>query len=846
MRTLAAAAIAVGLISCGDDGGKPPNGVTTEHCTFAEVPAAAGAGAPSAATALEAGAAEAAMDVPVGTALGGYTGRGSFLGMSEQVDNREIAISGGFFPSVGIETRPMAKALALRASGVTVVWLKIDAIFAYEGFVFELEERLGADFRGKVLLSTSHSHSAWAQYTAHTPLKVGASELRKIVYDRFLDACEQAARGAIADLRPARIGFFADTTFDPDDRITRERRGENDDLPGGNRKDDHFHLIRVDAADGAPIAIVPIYGVHGTLNGEDNPLASNDAVGGVERMVEERFDREVVVMHVQSAGADTSPAGHGGVDCNLKPGDDDDPCFGWLAAEGHGRAAVDTIMDAWTQAGVDMTASIGLSMVTRSVELGPNPETFTIRDGALAYAPFDLAREADRMVYDGQGRILSPIDEFNAPVGAALCETDTALFPAAAMPGTDGVSTYGSCVRLDEASLVLGPLLDVSLADISPRGPACQSSRTTLSALRLGDRMIATVPGELSVLLADQIRARSLAGVERTIPVGYSQGHVGYVLTPEDWLLGGYEPSVTFWGPLEGEYLVERLVELMPLLQGATHSDGGAGGMDRVMPPNVVDSLPIDNPAARRGTVPATVPEDLWMRSGRPATAQPPATVPRVSGLATFVWYGDDAMVKTPTVTIERAVGPGWATVVRRSGRPIADGDFLLVHAPVPLIRVGSPQDHVWAVEWQTVPWTGSPGGLDALDRRGALPLGTYRFHVAGDGWDLSSDPFEVVPATLALVPSRSGDSVNLNVSLHAPKGYRLMDPAMPSNRPVPLRGRPVTVTGFNAGGAPVGPSQDLTTNGSGAVTVDFGALASTVVRIDVSDGDGNQGSVGL
>ena len=56
--------------------------------------------------------------------------------------------------------------------------------------------------------------------------------------------------------------------------------------------------------------------------------------------------------------------------------------------------------------------------------------------------------------------------------------------------------------------------------------------------------------------------------------------------------------------------------------------------------------------------MPATVPEDLWMRAGRPATAQPAATVARVSGLATFVWYGDDAAVKTPVVTLEREVGP--------------------------------------------------------------------------------------------------------------------------------------------------------------------------------------------
>jgi len=838
------------LAACGDDGGTTPTidgGVSTAHCTFEDVPGNANAGTPVTATALLAGAAEVPLDVPVGTALGGYTARGSFIGTAPTVDNRVVAISGGFFPSVGVETRPMAKALALRTGAETVVWLKVDAIFAYEGFVFELERRLGPEYRGKIMLSTSHSHSAWAQYTGSSPLKVGAGELRKVVYDRFLAACEAAARAAIADLQPAKIGFFTDSQFDPDDLITLERRGENDDLPGGHRKDDVFHLIRVDSAAGAPIAVVPIYGVHGTLNGEENPLASNDAVGGLERVVEERFDRKVVVMHVQSAGADTSPAGHGGIDCNLKPGESDDPCFGWLAADGHGRAAADTIMAAWTSAGTDLQDQLELAMVTRSVELGPDPATFKIRGGTLEYAPFDLTRAPDRVIYDGAGAVRSPIDEFNAPVGAALCESESALFPAAAMPDVEGLVPYGSCVRIDEASLVLGQILDLELADLGPDKPACSTTRTTLSALRLGSYLVASMPGELSVLLADKVRATSPVDAAHTIAIGYSQGHVGYMLTPEDWLTGGYEPSVTFWGPLESEYLAERLSELMPLATGTTRGDGAQAGTDRIVPPPITDSLPVDDPAPHAGTVPATVPDDLWMRAGRPATAQPPTTVARVSGLATFVWLGDDSMVKTPEVTLQVRTGMTWAPALRHSGRPVADGDLLLVYAPSPLIRVGTtPQDHLWAVEWQAVPWTGAAGGLDALDQRGGLPLGSYRFHVVGDGWTLDSDAFEVTPATLSVGASRGVGGITVKASLLAPKGYRLMDLALPSNRPVPLRAKAVTVTGFDPAGLAVGTAQAGTTSATGEVVVDFGAGSPTVVRVEVVDADGNTGTATL
>jgi len=547
-------------------------------------------------------------------------------------------------------------------------------------------------------------------------------------------------------------------------------------------------------------------------------------------------------MHVQSAGADTSPAGHGSLDCNLHPGAAGDPCLQWLSDEGHGRAALTTIMDAWTSAGSAMTDQVALSMVSRSIPLGPSADTFTIRGGALSYAPFDLRRQADRVVWNGDA-LASPVDEFNAPVGAALCETDTPLFPAAAIPNTEGLDVYGSCVRIDEAAPILSQILDLDFPDVGPDRVACQMTRTTISALRLGDYLVASIPGELSVLLADQLRAASPVDSMHTIAIGYSQGHVGYCLTPEDWLQGGYEPSVTFWGPLEGEYLVEQSARLMPAAMAPSRPDAAADGTDRVVMPSVTDDLPIDDPAPGRGTVPAQVPADLWMRAGLPAGPQPAAQVPRVHGLATFVWLGDDPLVRTPVVTLEYddGNGGGFAPVVRRSGRAVGDGDLIVTYAPSPLIRTGSPQQHVWAVEWQPVPWTGS-GALDALDRRGGVPVGSYRFHVIGDGWTLDSQPFDVVPGTISVTVTRAGNLVTVTGAWDAPRGYRLLDRNAPSNRPVPLRNQRVTVAFYAANQTMIGQPVTLDTDGNGQVSVDLGASAANVARATLSDPLGNEG----
>src|SRR5512139_2849998 len=163
------------LAACGDDA--PTTGVTTERCNYVPMVATAHAGGTVTAAPLQAGAAERILDVPVGTALGGYTDRAGFLGKAGLVDTRKIQISGVFNPSIGVTSAPRVKAVALTAGDETVVVLKVDAIFIYEGMLFDLEERLGAEYHGKILLAASHSHSAWAQFTGHAPLKLGAGQL---------------------------------------------------------------------------------------------------------------------------------------------------------------------------------------------------------------------------------------------------------------------------------------------------------------------------------------------------------------------------------------------------------------------------------------------------------------------------------------------------------------------------------------------------------------------------------------------------------------------------------------------------------------------------------------------
>jgi hypothetical protein len=244
--------------------------------------------------------------------------------------------------------------------------------------------------------------------------------------------------------------------------------------------------------------------------------------------------------------------------------------------------------------------------------------------------------------------------------------------------------------------------------------------------------------------------------------------------------------------------------------------------------------------------VPAAVSPDVWVRSGTPATAQPAAQVPRVGGIATFVWNGDDPAVKTPVVTLQREAGKGsFEDVLRRSGRKVQDGDLLVTYTPLPLERTG-PQTHTWAVEWQAVPWLGMAGITDTLDSladRASVPLGRYRFHVEGDGWSLASDPFEVVPGGLGAVASRAGTVLTLTATLSAPKGFRLLDLQAPSNRPVPLRQQALTIELLAADTVLFSGAAE--TSDTGVVTLDR-AEVTTATSVRITDEHGNTATTNL
>lgn len=850
---------------------------STDHCTYEPLAATARAGGNVTAGNLTAGTAEAFLDVPVGVALGAYTARAEAAGRSGFVDARREPVSGSFGTSVGIETAPRVRALALTTGSATpttdddetVIVIKADLGVAYQGLLHELESRLGAEYAGKILIATSHSHSSFANWEGHGGLQVGFGPFRRPIFDRVVSSLEAVARAALAARGPARIGFAHNGAFDVVDRVTHDRRSENDVLMGGSRDDRDLFLIRVDRiideSTSEPLAVLPVFGVHGVIHDDDNPLIATDAPGGIDRVFEEAFARApgstlppVLVAHLQGAGGDVSPGGVNTTSCDART---QPICSDYAKAESVGWLARAELLAAFEAAGTSMDDTVSLEMVTRSVDRGPNWENFTVRDGALRYAPWDGRTPGDQLVYGDDGMLLSPIDEFNAPHGAALCGEDTTpLVPRAAIPGTaESMYSYRSCYRLAQAASFFELAIDIELGGT----PICDTTRTTLSALRIegansGRWVVSTLPGEPVTLLVETMRARIAEAhdvpADHMIVVGYAQDHHGYLLTAEDWLAKGYEPTITFWGPLDGEQIMERAIDLVGPATTAAREDTATGSTHVRVPPATDFALTTDQ-AGTPGTVPTTLPSYLATRrmrldgttisSNTPANVAANAQIERLESVF-FTWVGENPTRGTPIVTIEHEVDGSFVPLLRRSGRPVHDGDFLLTWTPDPLLVPTDgmpPRTHYWTIEWQAVNPLGAAGTTDEagdLAARAGLPLGRYRFSVrgaagaGGSQYTATSATFEVVATPLAV--TRTGNDVT--VAITAPDdGFRLLGltAGAAAHGAVALAGQTVSVR--------VGTmtARDVVLDATGHTTITDAPAGSMVT---ITDAHGNTGSV--
>ena len=81
--------------------------------------------------------------------------------------------------------------------------------------------------------------------------------------------------------------------------------------------------------------------------------------------------------------------------------------------------------------------------------------------------------------------------------------------------------------------------------------------KTTSNSLRLGDLVIVGIPGEITAELGLDIKksVRQITGARNVVIGGLADEWIGYILTTDEYENGGYEPSVSFFGPTLGNVI---------------------------------------------------------------------------------------------------------------------------------------------------------------------------------------------------------------------------------------------------------------------------------------------------
>src|SRR3954452_8990119 len=205
-------------------------------------------------------------------------------------------------------------------------------------------------------------------------------------------------------------------------------------------------------------------------------------------------------------------------------------------------------------------------------------------------------------------------------------------------------------------------------ADVGPQGrkiqsvgpPAADFPRAVpLMVVRLGDRAVATIPGEMTVEMGNRTRAAVLAairpaGVTRVVLAGYANEFLHYFTTPEEYEMQHYEGGSTLFGRYSSNLIRDDLATL-------------AGDLAR--------GRAAPNPAQfdpRNGLTPNFTPYSSGAAHG--SVVKQPGPIRRLQR-ASFSWQGGPRgfarALDRAFVTVQRRAGRRWRTVANDLGLQI-------------------------------------------------------------------------------------------------------------------------------------------------------------------------------
>jgi neutral ceramidase len=618
----------------------------------------------------------------------------------------------------GQHTRLFARAIVLQRGSRRLALVAADLNMIAGGLAAQAARRAGFDPRDVILLA-SHTHAGPTGYSNFrfkdaafpTPKAPGSgvSEPDPLLYTFLVRRLALVLERARADLAPAvagwgrtrLVGLTANRSLEAHladhgvDVVRGDGRPSQDPDGPSHTIDPNVDVLRVDRLAGGrrvPLGAWSTFANHGTVNRSTFAYYNADHHAAAARVFESAVrhaghvapERPVVNVYGNSDAGDVS--------AGLTR-------FGPAVAEEVGREEARAMLVAWDRAGSRLTRRPRLELRwTRVCFCGQDTPSGPLADHAVFGVSYLTGSEEGRGplfdatgdVYEGR-RLATPLGAQGVKI-EARADPDRTLEPTA----------------------------------------------VPLTAARVGDRLVVTVPGEATAELGRRTRTAVLAatraaGIGRVVLAGYANEYASYFATPEEYGAQHYEGGTTVYGPASGPFLTASLAELA----GSLASEGTAPA------PYPFDPTLGLRPTA--GSYPAGAAH------GR-VVAQPRGTV-RL-GHAVFRWRGGESGTDRPLdrafVSVQRRAGRRWQTVDDDLGLRIlwaVDDARPKLHG-IPRFRAG--RGGTYRAAWEPPP---------------SAPLGRYRFVVSARRYRLVSRPFRLRRlATLHATFTRRAKSVRLEL----------------------------------------------------------------------------------
>lgn len=608
---------------------------------------AAAALAPGAATAAEpapvlAGAAAADITPPVGTPQFAYTARSYVFSPGPEAAGRAVQLvddpdtalfAKTFEPSDGIHTRVYARAVVIEQDGEKFAMAMADLgglPYALTQEVLEKLEGTGID-ADHLMISATHTHSStgpiWPLDNSGYAF-VGGDSFDPRIFELTAASIAAAIRGADARLAPAEVGVGTAILRDASRNREYETYLRNADLPASEAEkraqsiDPVVSVVRVDHADGRPLAVWSNFAIHGTSFGDGNHLISGDNMAFSTRLAEKAIAEETghPVVNVWTNGAEGDVSPNGGNE--QVAGQDRYYTEGGDSATSAHLAGIRTargIVAAWHDAGSEMSATplIGAR------------RTLLRFDGSEHGATPDSAEPVGPLPVLGFGVV--------AEERPSVVEGVSNLDPEATEP---------NCSPVEDAA---GPGQGYKMPLVG--GPGIAPDTFPVSFWTIDRLGIVSIPAEVTTQMARRIQDAllhgSAGGLDRVSVAGMTNAYISYTATPEEYDACSYEGSFTLFGRQMGYAWLDAAVALQRALVHGEPVRGSAA-----------------EPAQLAFGTEQSTPARTTPGAGTVVTQ--PASTTRY-GRLTFAWKGGDPQVDAVRgrtfVALQRKLTGGWETI---------------------------------------------------------------------------------------------------------------------------------------------------------------------------------------